>query len=273
MPYVRKYKKAVTSALKKRYVKKKSGNYKYSKIAKDLAMVKRQLNVEHKHLDFKFGSGQTTTAQYPTKTTPIIIPLPVPTRGTAYNQRVGNQIRVVHMTTKLEFLFGNNTDLIQRSSARAQIIFAKSGDDIPDITKLYDTDANGHYTPMSFCNTQEYKKYCWIKSLDHKKSYTQPTNRYPASSQTGYVVDPKSSPGSDINVASTDYTPVSLNMAPFYSNKSAKVSIRMFFKNLDDETVEQMKPYLVLRSDVIDSATDYDPIAVTGIIRMTYVDN
>lgn len=269
MPYVKKFAKHAKKAIKRRYTKTKSGNLKLSQVARDLAMVKRQLNVEHKHLDFKFGSGQTVSSQFPTKSNPIILALPVPARGTSFNTRVGNQIRVVHMTTKMQFVFENNNDLIQRTNVRAQILFAKSGDDVPTIDKLYELDANGHYTPMSMVNTQEYKKYSWIKQLDHKKGYTQPTNRFRPAGPGGSTLTPDNITTIEVDVPASQ----SLNYATFYSNKSAKTSIRMFFQNGSDTVVEQMVPYLLIRSDVIDSTIDYDPVAVSGIVRMTYVDN
>lgn len=269
MPFVKKYAKKARKFVKKRYVKKGAARG-LLQLSKDVATIQRSLNVEHKHLDFKFGSSQTVPLQYPNKQTPIILALPVPSRGTSFNQRVGNQIRIVHMTTKMQFVFQNNSDLIQRTSVRAQVLFAKSGDDVPTIDQLYELDANGHYTPMSMANTQEWNKYKWIKSLDHKKSYVQPTNRYPASRGDGNTQDPANASAS-INVQ--DPATVALNNAQFYSNKSTKLSIRVSFQNGSDTEVTQYKPYLLLRSDVIDAATDYDPIAVSGIIRMTYVDN
>lgn len=271
MPYVKKYAKAAKKFVKKRYTKTKSGNVKIQQVARDLAMVKRQLNVEHKHIDFMFGSGQAVTAQYPTKTTPIILEIPVPARGTAYNNRVGNQIRVVHLTSKLEFIFGNNSDLIQRTSVRAQLLWAKSGDDVPTIDKLYEQDMNGHYTPASFSNTQEWSKYKWEKQQSHSKSYNQPTNRYPLSDAGGSTTNPYYPSITNIDVTAPAST--TLNKAIFYSNKMSKTSVKVLFQNGSDTVVEQMKPYLLLRSDVIDATIDYDPIAVTGQIRMTYVDN
>jgi len=184
--YVKKAYGKTKKFAKKRYTTR-TGGARVSRIAQDLAMVKRQLNVEHKHIDFKFGAQQSVIAQTPTNSTPIIIPLPLPIRGTSYDDRIGNQIRIVHMTSKLKFLFKNNQDLIQRVNIRAQIVFAKDASNVPAISNLYDTDANGHYTPMSMVQTQEYKKYVWLKSHDHKKGYTQPTNRYPASWANGYV--------------------------------------------------------------------------------------
>jgi len=235
-------------------------------------MVKRKLNVEHKHIDFMFGASGTAqaTAQQPTKDQPVIMPLNMPTKGLNYNNRVGNQLKITHITSKLEFIFENNTDLIQRSNVRAQILFAKNASDIPTIDELYELDANGHYTPMSMSNTQEYNKFLWIKSHDHSKGYTQPTNRYQASSSAGTTSDPTGS-GPTQNV--TAPASQKLNVAQFYSNKKSTESIRVMFKNLSED-VEMMKPYLVLRSDVVEAQPrDYDPITVSGIIRMTYVDN
>lgn len=276
MPYKKYIRKAVKKGVRfarKRYTTRTKGGVRVARIAKDLAMVKRQLNVEHKHIDYTFGSAGSAHAltQYPTKQTPIILPLNTPVRGTAYNNRVGNQIRIVHMTSKLEFIFQNNTDLIQRTNVRAQIVFSKNASDVPTIDELYEQDANGHYTPMSMTNTQEYKKFLWIKSQDHRKGYTQPTNRYPASNSDALVANPAYNATGNVNASAVSN--VKLNSAQFYSNKQSKVSIKMMFKNGTEE-VEMMKPYLLLRSDVIDaSPNDYDPIAVSGIIRMTYVDN
>lgn len=270
--YLKKQAKKVYRGARRRYTTK-TGGTRVAKMAKDLALVKRQLNVEHKHLDFKFGAQQTVIAQTPTNSTPIVIPLPLPIRGTGYSDRIGNQIRIVHMTSKLKFLFKNNQDLIQRVNARAQIIFAKDATNVPAISNLYDTDANGHYTPMSMVQTQEYKKYVWLKTHDHKKGYTQPTNRYPLTGSNGTVY---THPGTVYNEDITATTPAnqSLNDAPFYSNRMGKCSIRVFFENGSDTNVEQMKPYLVLRSDAIESGSNvYDPCQITGIIRMTYVDN
>lgn len=270
--YVKKQAKKVVRRARARYTTK-TGGARVAKLAQDLALVKRQLNVEHKHLDFKFGAQQAITSQTPTNSTPIIIALPVPARGTGYDDRIGNQIRIVHMTSKLKFLFKNNQDLLQRTNVRAQIIFAKDATNVPVIANLYDTDANGHYTPMSMVNTQEYKKYVWLKSHDHKKGYTQPTNRFPPTGTNGTM---STHPGTVYNEDINATTPAnqSLNDAPFYSNRMAKCSIRVMFENNSDTNVEQMKPYLVLRSDAIESGGNvYDPCQISGIIRMTYVDN
>lgn len=263
-------KKAYTQAKKKvkRRYTNKSGGLKLQKVAQDVARIQRSLNVEHKHLDYTFGSS-TSSGQRPTQSTPIILPLSLPVKGTAYNNRIGNQIRIVHMTSKLEFTFQNNTDLISRTSVKAQILFAKSADDIPDITKLYELDPNGHYTPLSMSNTQEFNKYVWIKSLNHFQKNTDYNNRYPASEPTGTTA--LGVGGSTWNA--TDIATQPLNIVRKYSSKQTKCSLKILYKNNSND-VEQMKPYLLLRSDVIEnSGLDYDPVVISGTIRMTYVDN
>lgn len=266
--YAKKGTKKAVGYAKKRYTKP-SGRVNVARMASDIYKIQRSLNVEHKHIDYQFGSSGAIVAQRPTKQTPVIFALNTPTKGTAYNQRVGNQLRVIHMTSKMQFTFHNNSDFTQRQTVRARIIFAKDADDVPVISNLLEADANGHYTPLSFTNTQEYKKYVWINKLAMLQSYTQPTNRYPQASYNGMVIDPRTGTG-EIDVT----TPRdALNISEFYQRKETKCSIRMLFQNNSDN-VEQMKPYVVLTSDVIEGTpNDYDYITVAGQVRMTYVDN
>lgn len=271
-----KYKKFVKSGARKvkRYVKKryttKSGGVKMAQIVRDVYKIKRSLNVEHKHIDYTFGST-ASTGQRPTEDTPIILPLFTPVRGTSFNNRVGNQIRIVHITSKLEFLFQNNSDLFSQTTARAQILFSKSADDIPTIDKLYELDPNGHYTPLSMANTQEWKKYTWIKGASHYCKNKDAYNRYSLSNSTGTTRINGATSTQTIDVAEPANQP--LNIVRKYLNKSCKTSIRVSFKNNSDD-VEQYKPYLLLRSDVRESNGNFnDPVVVSGTIRFTYVDN
>lgn len=271
--FIKKNTKYIKRRAQKRYTTQ-TGNLRIKALTRDLLTIKRKLNVEHKHLDFTFGAADSadSTALRPTKQNPIIVPLSTPVKGLNYNNRVGNQIKITHITSKLEFVFSNNTDLIQRTNVRVQLLFAKNATDIPTIDELYELDSNGHYTPMSMTNSQEYGKFLWIKGHDHRKGYTQTTNRYPLSNSGGRTADPRPNQTPD-NIEVDEPATQSLNNAQFYSNKKSTESIRISFKNLSND-VEQMKPYMLLRSDVIDaSPTDYDPIVVSGIIRLTYVDN
>lgn len=264
---IKKTARYVGKKLKRRYIKK--GNLNLKQVAGDVYKIQRMLNVEHKHIDFKIGAANPfgTQALLPTKSTPIIQALKLPDRGTSFNNRIGNQIRIVHMTAKYEFKFKNNTDLVQRVSCRAQILFAKDPSDVPSIDQLYDQDSNGHYTPMSFVNTQEYKKYTWIKGLTASKSHTQPQNRF-----NSYAPNTAITTQDDVVPPST----LTLNHADYFMNKQTKCSIRVLFKNGTDEPATN-RPYLLLTSDVIEGSlvagNHYDPVQVTCTIRMTYVDN
>ena len=278
--YVRKTFNKGKKYVKKRYTNKK-GRPNYARLAKDIYRIQRSLNVEHKHIDWKFGSSGQIPAQKPTKNTPLIFQIPTPNRGTGYDNRVGNQIRVTHMTAKFQLAYHNNTDLIQRQNVRARIIFAKDAGDVPVISNLLHQDANGHYTDLSFINGQEYKKYLWLKALDMRHGYTQPTNRYPLSATNGETANPKTDgsggiggSGGNGNLDTSAVASKALNVASFFKRLETKCSIRMMFANGTD-TVEQMQPYLVLTSDVIENnaGDDFDFVTVSGQIRMTYVDN
>ena len=195
---VRKY---VNKAFRKgkRYAKKRystrTGGVRVNQLARDIYKIKRSLNVEHKHFDFKFGSGQSVSAFQPVNNDPIFEGVPLPTRGTSYNQRIGNQIRITNITLKLIMDFQNNQDLISRTTASVRLLFAKSGEDNPTIDELYDLDANGHYTRNSFVNTQNWKKYTWIKSLNSFKSHSDKVNRYDQSNSTASAYPENNSGG------------------------------------------------------------------------------
>lgn len=264
-------KKAVRFA-KKRY-STRTGGVRVAQLARDVMKIKRSLNVEHKHIDFKFGSGQATSAQAPTNNAPIVLALPVPARGTAYNNRIGNQIRVVHITTKIQFQFANNTDLISRTTGSVRLLFAKSGDDVPTISDLYELDSNGHYTRNSFTNTQNWKKYSWIKPLNTFKSHQDQVNRYPPTSDNATTFGGIGNTSGQANEDVRDPASLSLNLSKYYVNKQTKTSVKMMFENGSDTIVTMMKPYLLFMADVPPGNPSYDPVSITGTIRMTYVDN
>lgn len=270
--YVKKVARKGARYAKKRYTTR-TGGYRVNKMAKDLMSIKRQLNVEHKHYDFKFGSGQPVSGKTPVNNDPIFLNCLLPSRGVAYNQRIGNQIRITHITSKLEFAFKNNNDLFSRTTASVRLLFAKAGDDVPTIEDLYELDSNGHYTRNSFVNTQTWKKYTWIKSLNSFKSHTDLVNRYPLSNSSGRTGDPTAALPNNLTDV-TDVASQSLNNTKYYINKQTKCSIRVNFENGSDTIVTQMKPYLLFIADSPVSGTDvYDPVVISGTIRFTYVDN
>lgn len=260
MPVKKYVKKAFNKGkrfVKKRY-KTRTGGVRLQKLVKDVYKIQRSLNVEHKHFDFHFGSGRPISAQQPTNQTPIILPIPVPERGVAFNNRIGNQFKITHITTKLQFFFKNNQDLIGRTSCSVRLLFAKSADDIPTITDLYQPDANGHYTRNSFTQSQNWKKYAWIKPLNSFKSHTDIMPRQAEDATIAVRIAP---------------TTQSMHDTTYYVNKQAKVNIKVSFENGSDTNITMMKPYLLFMSDTIQATINYDPVLITGTIRFTYVDN
>jgi len=270
MPSYKKYQRKIGryagNALKNRYYGKRKG-VKVATLASDVYKIRRMLNTEHKHIDYSFGSstGATTVAQFPTALSPIVKELSVPARGTYFNQRVGNQIKITHVTVKLRFRFSNNSDKYSRQTATARVVFAKDGHDTPDESNLYIADANDQYSDMSFTNGQEFKKFLWMKEC--KVTNTQHENRYMYSSGDGLSL---TTPAEDVTSPST----VALNVQDHYRTMSNVVSIRTMFRNGDDSVVEQYKPFLFLTSDCnSDNGTTVDPVEVSGTVRLTYVDN
>ena len=100
------FKKSYTKAkkfAKKRYTSK-SGGLRISQLVKDVALVKRSLNVEKKHIQSSITSninvGQTNgnadagTALY--DITPVI------TQGVGYSNMTGNSVKLVSMSLKLQ---------------------------------------------------------------------------------------------------------------------------------------------------------------------------
>uniref|UniRef100_UPI004048C1E3 hypothetical protein n=1 Tax=Polaribacter sp. TaxID=1920175 RepID=UPI004048C1E3 len=174
-------------------------------------------------------------------------------------------------------LFKNNNDLYSRTTCSARLLFAKAGDDVPTIEELYEEDSNGHYTRNSFTNTQTWKKYVWIKSLNSFKSHTDQVNRYPGSNYAGTAPMGPFESNQIQNQDVTDQATQSLNLSKYYINKQTKCSLRVMFESGSDSIVTQMKPYLLLMADSPSTAqtvgTVLDPVSITGTIRFTYVDN
>ena len=276
MPVKKYFKKVATKGakfLKKRYTTQ-TGGARVNKIARDLYKIKRSLNVEHKHFDFQFGSGQTVTARLPTNNVPIFQALTLPSRGTAFNNRIGNQIKITHITSKIEMTFRNTSDLISRTTASVRLLWAKNGDAVPTIADLYELDANGHYTRNSFVNTQSWNKFVWIKSLNTFKSHQDQVNRYPHPDDYQNAPVGPFSTGVVVNQNVLLPATTALNLSKYYINKQTKTNITVKFQNGSDTVVEQMKPYLLFMSDVIvQNPTNHDPVSITGQIRFTYVDN
>ena len=129
--------------LKKRYVRPNK-NVKFSRIIKDVAYIKSALNTERKHLDTLITN--TVTGSLPDHTKhPTAIPhdgasvihplVAIPVRGTSYNNRIGNQIKVTHISVSRYIIAHSNTTFaVSNTTLKCVIFFAKNADDIPTET-------------------------------------------------------------------------------------------------------------------------------------------
>lgn len=268
----------VKRGLKSRYqntTSKGKQSYDIGKIITDVGNIKRSLNVEHKHYDFMIGSQFPIKEQKPMDIIPIVLPISLPTRGTSYNNRIGNQIKVTHITSKFEFEFQNNNDLENSRTASVQLLWAKDASNVPTIEELYEQDANGKYTPLSMANTQEWNKFKWEKGHSHYVKNVQLTNRYPGSNSAGALDNPNSA-ASTAQINAYDNATQNLQKVIEYSSKQTMADLRVSFEN-NTENVTLMKPYLLFRSNCTSTSSATvdrrDPVNISGIVRITYVDN
>lgn len=243
--------------VRKRYVRR-SGIPKYAQLAKDVKYIKNSLNTERKEFTIQIKDSMSAnqpdvnTASFnfgiarPTKTNPVIYRLALPERGVAYNQRVGNQIKITHMTCKLQLERVNKQAYQASIQYKCFIVFAKSGDeDLLNIQDLFDTDANGNYTPMCFSNNNKYKNFYRPRLL----------------SKQGKIIEqiPQNAGGQ------SHYR---------YLNMQQKLNVRTVWRDSHDTDVNQMRPYIVFMSDDNSANdTDTDRLDVTGQIKISYVDN
>lgn len=243
--------------IKKRYVRK-SGNLRYGQIMSDISYLKSSLNTERKHLDIDFTSSlgvngvqngvNADPVRYgpvaPDKSNPKVLPLALPYRGVEYNQRVGNQLKITHISIRLQIERQNKLNNYASVSYRVFLMFKKSGDDSPiSPDDIYEQDANGNFTPMCYRNPQEFKTFYSPKLLACR----------------GLIRD---------NLAGNNSTQKEL----FYKNMSQKMNVTVKFKNGLDAVCTAMRPFLVLCTDD-NSATDTEKTHFTGKVRISYVDN
>lgn len=108
MAWKRNFKKGagkVSTAVKKRYgIGKGRGGFKFSQVAKDVAMLKSRLNVEKKFIDQDLYLGQTvgqsrdeSAGYFHTDISPII------SQGVGESARVGNSIKTTGLVARLNF--------------------------------------------------------------------------------------------------------------------------------------------------------------------------
>lgn len=263
MPYRRAFRKAGTyvkktavGRLKKRYVRR-NNRVNFQKVIKDVAYIKSALNTERKHLDTLITSNVSQSnvvntlhpRAAPTRSNPIIYPLGVPQRGTGYNERIGNQIKLTNISIRYIINKSNTTNQVHATSLRCFIFFAKNAEDVPLASELLEVDAEGDFTPASYWNSQNYRNFFFPKGLKYQKTIRD----YHGSSTAGTI--------------DTGDGQVKL-----YPKTSQTMGTKVTFENGSDN-VTQMKPYIMFLTDNIDTTNTSDPIHISAQIRLSYVDN
>tara|TARA_Y100000401_G_C8315625_1_gene222227 strand:+ start:1117 stop:1707 length:591 start_codon:yes stop_codon:yes gene_type:complete len=181
----------------------------------------------------------------PTRTHPVIYPLNLPVRGTAYNQRVGNQIKFTYASIRFQVEKKNTQNMQSTLSWKAFLVWKKDGDTNLTMPDLFQTDANGAYTPMCYTNHETFKQFYRPKYLTKHGKFIDETG----GNNHGFF-------------------------AYNYPRMSQKLSVQTKFELGSDSVCTQMRPYLVFMSDDNQvHPTDTDHVDFTGTVRLSYVDN
>ena len=200
--YFKRQGRMVRRGLRKRYVKKTRSGRKYyniGQIMKDVNYVKRSLNVEHKQCSTVYGvkttsddptiifsplSGTATPYLVPTDTSPIIKQLAMPGQGTMNMNRIGNSIKLTHISARiraLAFLENYHTSGARLVTPSCTIMMGffkpavgmASFTDI-DISDIFEKDAGGDYTRSSYRNKNKYGQFYFPRGMT-KKIYLNPS--------------------------------------------------------------------------------------------------
>lgn len=271
----------VVGRLRKRYVRG-NGNFKVNKLISDVSYLKSSLNTERKHIDFHITNLLSANAlepnagsrsiragvARPTRNSPVIYRLALPERGVAYNQRIGNQIKITNIHAKFQIERLNKQNYQTSCHWKFFLFFVKAGDEYsPTIDQLFEQDVNGNYTPMCRTNGQEFKKFYRPKML----------------TKSGKIIEQVN--GNNQGACHYKYCTISQKMSTkvMFDNAEYKTYVDQEpsdqTNNVDDfPCVEAMRPYICFLSDdnsggSNNTTADQDTLDFTGNIRISYVDN
>jgi hypothetical protein len=177
----RRYRTKQTAKQKKK--QGRYGNINFNKIQSDLMNVKRMLNTEHKMVATNYGTnGETAnpSIQYNpaariqfTRSVPTFIRIGYPVKGTNSYNRVGNSIKAVSITAKVNtsFLFPSIGSSGVISSARLTNPYVdvyimlrhssstQAGNTLPTIDELFYPDSNGGFNSQCFRRKETLNQY------------------------------------------------------------------------------------------------------------------
>lgn len=249
----------VIQKARRRYTNSK-GNVRLGKVIRDVQYIKSALNTERKHLEIQINENLPISAigtdpngnltgmfgpARPTRQHVVLYPLPLPVRGTAYNERVGNQVKFTYCSVRLQVEKRNQANYQSSLCWKAFIIWKKDGDTNMLPNDILVPDANGNYTPMCYTNHEKFKQFYRPKYLSKSGKFIDETG----GNQNGFTCFQ-------------------------YPRMSQKLSIQTKFELGSDDVCTQMRPYICFMSDDNQvHPTDTDHIDFTGTIRLSYVDN
>lgn len=269
----------IKKGLRKRYIRKgKKGkkSFKYSKLARDVAYLRRSLNTERKF-------SETDITASPTVTTPTLDRISTPdVQGTSSVQRTGAKVRATHLSLKGRFTYTNYGDKQSNATCIMYVIWLKNGEFQTDFESnfanyMLNQDLNSQFSPLSRFNKSKYSS--WVATYKHKITMSDlvPLNQIASGLQ--------SSPG-NVNTLTT------LAKAPqtkhYYFECNKKINVPIEWNNVlsltgDTDEIARMVPYVFCITDSPGQSapsgssqpdsTLNDKVSYNVNVRLTYVDN
>lgn len=250
-----------------RRYKSKAGGFRVARLARDMRYVKSQLNVEHKYIDNDIQTFHASSTGFSNQY-PYIERLTMPRAGTANNERVGNEIKVSHISYRLDCdasVFQDST--IDKVSIKVSLLCAWNPDDVVDNdTASAGGNANNttaevmlvptivgseNYPPYAYTNKPNYKKYVRLHS--EIKSLSQLLQIKP----------------DDVGITHSKNV---------HLNGSFKCNFKPQFE-IGSSNLDVLQPFIMIQTDSPGNSLSTGGVSsepqwkVVGKVRMTYIDN
>ncbi len=269
----------IKKGLRKRYIRKgRKGkkSFKYSKLARDVAYLRRSLNTERKF-------SETDITASPTVTTPTLDRISTPdVQGTSSVQRTGARVRCTHLSMKGRFTYTNYGDKQSNATAIMYVIWLKNGEFQTDFESnfanyMLNQDLNNEFSPLSRFNKSKYSS--WVATYKHKITMSDlvPLN------QVAMGLPTDTNNNDSLNT---------LGRAPqtkhYYFECNKKINVPIEWNNVlsltgDTDEIARMVPYVFCITDSPGQSTPTgtaqpdsilnDKVSYNVNCRLTYVDN
>lgn len=233
-----------------RRYKTKTGGVRVAKLARDVAYVKRSLNVEHKQILTRWGTYSSTYGVVnPTGSIPYLSGwLTLPAQGTDNRSRIGNNIVITHISAKFQVDLSSTVAGQNKVPFKMFLLFVKAGinynllgTQLP-ANDLFNKDMNGQVSQSSYRNKDCYTNFIELKTLS--------TTRNPS-----FLVQEGG---------------VGLSQHRFAWNAKCRIPIRFTTGDATGSNPQTNRPLLIMMSDV-DGVNTITTIAAD--VKMTYIDN